>query len=131
MKTIRSWRNMFLGLAVAVMVAGTAQAQTASYVDTPLMVVRFNQSRVYYQQPLFNAVSRALEAKPDVIFNVITVVPQTGSSHTNEKFAAEARRDTSVFVTDMVKMGIPQSRIHVSYQNAPNVESNEVHLFVE
>lgn len=131
MKSARPWSNLILSMAATVMIAASAQAQTASHVDTPLMVVRFNQERIYYQQPLFSAVSRALEAKPDVKFNVVSLVPETGKKRADKKLAAEARLTTEAFIGDMIRMGIPQSRIHVSYQPGPYVKANEVHLFVE
>lgn len=131
MRNFRLWRKMILGVVSAAILAGAAHAQTASYVDTPLMVVRFNQDRVYYQQPLYNAVSRALEAKPSVMFNIISLVPDAGHARANEKLSADAHRSTGRFVADMVKMGVPQSRIRVSYQPGPGITANEVHLFVE
>ena len=103
----------------------------ASHLDTPLMVVRFNQDRVYYQQPLYNAVARALEAKPGVMFNIITLIPQTGNERLDKKATVEAQTNTNTLVADMVKMGVPQNRMRVSYQNGSNIESGELHLFVE
>lgn len=131
MKQTRTIRNLLLGMAASLVMATSAQAQTASYMDTPLMVVRFNQDRIYYQQPLYNAVANALQAKPSVMFSIISLVPQTGDKYADEKLDADARRSTALFVNDMRKMGVPESRIRVDYQQAPNVTSNEVHLFVE
>lgn len=101
-----------------------------SHTDTPLLVVRFNQERVYYQQPLYNAVASALQAKPDVLFNIVAVVPQTGNSSADERLEKETQVRTGTLVGDMVKMGVPQSRLHVSYQKSP-AASPEVHIFVQ
>ena len=131
MKNTRSWRNLILSMATTLMIAGAAQAQTSSHLDTPLMVVRFNQERIYYQQPLFNAISRALEAKPGVMFNIISLVPETGNKRADKKLSKEAHQTTEAFVGDMLKMGIPQNRIRVAYQPQPYIKANEVHLFVE
>lgn len=131
MKHFRALHRLVLSAATVCALATAAHAQGASHYDTPLMVVRFNQGRVYYQQPLYSALSRALEAKPGVMFNIVSLVPETGDKRTDKKLAEDARRTTGVFVSDMVKMGIPQNRIHVSYEGNRGVESNEVHLFVE
>lgn len=108
-----------------------AYAQAASHLDTPLMVVRFNQERIYYQQPLYNAIASALEAKPGVMFNIITLIPQVGNEAADKKSTVSAQTNTNMVVRDMVKMGVPQSRIRVSYQNGSNLQSSEMHLFVE
>jgi hypothetical protein len=127
---LRFWRNLLLGIAASLMLATAAQAQVSHH-NTPLMVVRFNQPNLYYQQQLFNVVSRALDAKPDVMFNIISLVPETPDANLNQRIGADARNSTGSFVANMVQMGIPQNRIRVSYQPGYNIESNEVHLFVE
>lgn len=123
-------RVMVCAVAVSVAPLPAAWAQ-ASHLDTPLMVVRFNQDRIYYQQPLYNAIARALEAKPGVTFNIITLIPQTGNAKQDKKSTVDAQTSTNALVGDMVKMGVPQNRIRVSYQNGNNIESSELHLFVE
>lgn len=119
--------------ALCATVLVTAQFPSAwaqSHFDTPLMVVRFNQERIYYQQPLYTAISRAVDAKPGVVFNIITVIPQTGSERDQQKSTVAAQTNTNTVVQDMVKMGVPQNRIRVSYQTG-HVEFSELHLFVE
>lgn len=106
-----------------------AAAQT--YADTPLLVVRFNQDRVYYQQSLYSVISRAVQAKPSVMFNIITLIPQTGDSSSDKKSTVVAQTNTNALVRDMVQMGVPQNRIRVSYQNGSNLQSSELHMFVE
>lgn len=131
MKSFRALHRLVLSVAALCALVTAAHAQGASHYDTPLMVVRFNQDRVYYQQPLYGALSRALQAKPGVVFNIISLVPETGTKRADKKLMEDARKTTGVFVNDMVKMGIPQNRIRVSYEANRSVESNEVHLFVE
>lgn len=125
----------FLKTFACLMVACFAMAQAAfaqsSHLDTPLMIVRFNQDRVYYEKPLYNAVSQALQAKPGVMFNLVSVVPLTSSDSYNQKQDAVSKQNTAAFVGSMVKMGVPQNRIRVQYQQAPEVEANEIQLYVE
>ncbi|MCH2546127.1 MAG: hypothetical protein MK052_00755 [Alphaproteobacteria bacterium] len=131
MNTGKNIRSLLLALMVSAATMGAAHAQAVSYKDTPLMVVRFNQERVYYQQQLYNAVSRALEAKPDVQFSIISLVPETQDRSYNRRMQDEARHNTGLFVANMVKMGFPKNRIRIAYQIGPSIESNEVHMFVE
>lgn len=122
-------RFMSLFAAILVFMAPiSASAQT--FQDTPLMVVRFNQPRLNYQQSLYNTLTRALQAKPDVFFNVIALVPQGGNASLDQKLQADAQGKTGALVGDMVRMGIPQNRLRVTYQKA-GVEFPEVHIFVQ
>lgn len=127
-------KHLLRAAACAVMLSTAALPSVAAaqtYADTPLMVVRFNQDRVYYQQSLYSAVSRAVQAKPSVMFNIITLIPQTGDSSFDKKSTVAAQTNTNALVRDMVQMGVPQNRIRVSYQNGSNLQSSELHLFVE
>ncbi len=108
----------------------SAYAQ-ASHVDTPLMVVRFNQARVYYQKPLFSAVKQAFKAKPSVHFNVISLVPVGRDKAAGARLGRKARTNTSNIVQAMVNMGVPQSRINVQYRQQNAIRADEVHIFVE
>lgn len=127
-------KHLLRAVACAVMLSTAALPTVAAaqtYADTPLLVVRFNQDRVYYQQSLYSVISRAVQAKPSVMFNIITLIPQTGDSSFDKKSTVEAQTNTNTLVRDMVQMGVPQNRIRVSYQNGSNLQSSELHMFVE
>lgn len=113
-----------------VMVLAAAQA-AGSHQTTPLIIVRFNQRSVYYQQPLYNAVSRAMQVKPGVRFNVVSVVPVAGDADTDSQLQDVARANTGRLMQDMLQMGVPQNQLTVSYQTSAAVETNEVHIFVQ
>lgn len=102
-----------------------------SHLTTPLLTVRFNQERVYYQQSLYNAISRAVEAKPAVRFKIVSVIPKTADEKRNKKLTVETQQRTNLFVQDLVKMGVPQSRLAVHYQHNTAAAAPEVHVFVE
>lgn len=121
----------FACLLLACFALTQAAFAQSSHLDTPLMIVRFNQDRVYYEKPLYNAVSQALEAKPGVMFNLVSVVPLTSSASYNQKQDAVSKRNMGAFVGSMVNMGVPENRIRVQYQQAPEVEANEIQLYVE
>ena len=79
---------------------------------TPLVVIRFNVSSVAYEDQLYGAVSEAIKAKSDVMFDVV--------GYGNK--AAEV-------VATMGKIGVPASRISV--HNMPAVAKyDEVQIFV-
>lgn len=86
----------------------------------PLMVIRFNQRNVYYQRPLYNAASRALQIKPDVVFSVVASGPEADGV---------GQRGGEV-VQALAGMGIPQRQIQYSAKADPQATSPEVKVFV-
>ncbi|MBN8530531.1 MAG: hypothetical protein J0L97_01540 [Alphaproteobacteria bacterium] len=86
----------------------------------PLMVIRFNQRNVYYQRPLYNAASRALQIKPDVVFSVIATGPDENGIGNRGGEVVQA----------LAGMGIPQRQIQYSAKIDPQAASPEVRIFV-
>lgn len=109
------------GLASAT--AGYAQSQQA------FMVIRFNQQRVYFDQQLYNAVSKAVSLKEDVMFEVISYVPATGDAAKDAEWRKTAEHNLGVVVARMNSIGVPSSRLTTSIQSQQSLRYDEVHLF--
>ena len=126
------FRPIFVVLALFVVGFGPmhAAAQSAAEASKPLVIIRFNQGRVYYDKQLFAAVSKAVAIKPEVIFNIISYAPVTGDPETDAKWQATASRDTQAVIASMQNMGIPMSRIQVTGQQDPSLKYDETHIFV-
>lgn len=138
MRRIFSTCACFLAIAGFIPAASQAQQvyQDQSYIqasasDIPLVVIRFNQDRVLYEHQLYNAIAKAVEIKPSVVFDVVSFVPKTGNRRKDEKIASHADQETSKVVGSLRKMGIPQARMHVTNESAPNLRYHEVHVYVE
>jgi hypothetical protein len=114
-----------LTLAFGLMMAAYAQAQ-----GKPLMVIRFNQQRIYYEQQLYVAVSKAIGAKPTVMFDLVSYVPKTGEEKLDAQWQATARHNTQTILKSMMEMGVPSSRITTRAQPIRGGEYDEIHLFV-
>ena len=134
----------FSSLAVAALVAtgaiGTAAATTpatpvpatkAASADSPLLIIRFNQKRVYYQHALAQAVKSAEMAKHTVQYHVVSLVPSTSNKMDNEHESAEASSNLNTVVSEMESLGVAGSRIASGTQNATNVSSQEILIFVQ
>lgn len=137
---------MFIGQIKAITVAGAlallplfaAQAQPlavqvaggASHLHKPLMIIRFNQQRVFYQKPLYNALSRAIQAEPAVRFELVSYVPQTADGDLNEQWMRAAGAHTQEVVRQMQQMGVPQAQIGVSSEMDPALQYDELHIFI-
>lgn len=97
-----------------------AQPAAGAADRTPLMVVRFTKGDVYYAQQLYTAVSRAVQIKPDVLFDVVALAPEGVSA---EKVAGH-------MVQNLNAIGVPSARIGVMPQNGQQVRYPEVRLYV-
>ena len=96
----------------------------------PLVVLRFNQPRVEYEQPLYDAVSRAVAVKPGVMFDLISYAPVTGDARTDQGWQVTAGHNAQTVVASLQRMGVPISRIRVNGQQQPGIYFDEVHIYV-
>lgn len=96
---------------------------STDYRTTPLMIIRFNQRKVYYERPLYEAVRQAVEAKPGVRFALQSRVP-AGQEE------AAGRNLDRVYRT-LTEMGVPASRIAVESNQDAAISDSEVHIFVK
>ena len=128
------WGMVMLGLmpaANAQSYAPTSTPELASPMGKPLVLLRFNQRSVYYEKQLFMAISRAVETKPGVMFDVVSMVPQQGNPQTNAQWQAAANYHAQEVMQAMQKMGVPQSRMRYQAQPTAGLTHDEVHIFVK
>ena len=117
--------KMFLKMLLPfIAFAGAAQAAT------PLVIIRFNQPTVHYENQLYNAVARAVAMKPDLVVDVVSYAPQTDSSSTNDDWQEAASAHTQRVVATLQQMGVPMARINVTGQSQPGLKYDETHVFV-
>ena len=109
-----------------------AQGDPASKVGSqqPLVVIRFNQKDVNYEQPLYNAVSRALDRRPKAAFDVVAVAPQSDQQAQSSLNRAKVRRYAERVLRSLNEMGLPPNRVRLSATTSPNVDSNQVQIYV-
>lgn len=103
----------------------------ASANEIPLVVIRFNQRRVFFEKPLYNAVSKAVAAKPNVVFDVVSFVPQASSSGSQDKVDANAASQQASVINTLQQIGISRQQIRVSRDIAPDTQFHEVYVYVE
>jgi hypothetical protein len=128
-----SLATLLLALAapLSVEAANVAQPQ-AAYVHhtTPLMVIRFNQRIVHFQNQLYNTLSQATRVKPGITFEVVSHIPVTGYSNRDQNNEKRAKRNMSKVINTMVEIGIPRNRIRVLTKKDPRIAKDEVQVFV-
>jgi hypothetical protein len=97
---------------------------------TPLVVIRFDRADVPYQQALYNAVTKALERRPQAQFDVVAVAAGQGNVAQVASNQNQARRNADRVVRSLAEMGLPASRVTVSAAGNPQSAANEVHVLV-
>jgi len=111
---------------LAVSTVGTAWAQAGE----PLVVIRFNQRYVHYEQQLYKAMQQAVAIKPELMVDVVSYSPETGDSDLNEQWQQAASVHTQKVVATLQQMGVPRSRIAVTGQRLNGIKTDETHIFV-
>ncbi len=120
--------------ALASATAGQNGTLAARPADTtgkrPLVVIRFDRAKVPYQQALYHAVSRAIERRPDAIFDLVAVAPASGGTARVALNSNKARRHAEEVLRALVEMGLPPARVAVSAKTLPSAKTNEVHVYL-
>ncbi|MEQ9448373.1 MAG: hypothetical protein RLN70_05610, partial [Rhodospirillaceae bacterium] len=89
----------------------------------PLVVIRFDSQDVAYEPALYNALSSALERRPNAIFDLVAVSPEGGSP-------ADARRNAESVFQSMTNMGLPAERVAMAAMGSTSASTPEVHIYV-
>src|SRR3546814_10690733 len=96
----------------------------------PLVVIRFDRPDVPYEEPLFTAVTEALNRRPNAAFDLVSVVPQRGTPAQVALNANDARRNADQVRQSLIRMGLPADRLSVSSTTSDEATASEVHLYV-
>ena len=96
----------------------------------PLVVIRFDRASVQYEQPLYNAVSRALQRRPNAMFDLVAVAPNTGNAARVALSASSSKKNAETVLRSLSDMGLPLDRVRLSALTSNTAATNEVHLYV-
>lgn len=121
-------QRILLTMMMAILLGAALPVQAQE--NKPVMVIRFNQDVVGYERPLEKVVRQAMAIKPDVFFEVVAIIPDSGQSRENKKKQKQSEQLASQVVESMQIAGLPRENIRVTYQSDANASSNEMHVFV-
>lgn len=96
----------------------------------PLVVIRFDRSDVKYEQALYQAASAALARRPNAAFDLVAVASAIGTPAQVALNSDIARTNADKVMRSLLDMGLPADRISLSQVTDPNIQANEVHLYV-
>jgi hypothetical protein len=97
----------------------------------PLVIIRFDRPTVNFEQPLYTAVSQALEKYPSAKFDLVAVSNMEGNAAQLALSSAEARKNGEMVLRSLSNMGVPMERIRLSAANSKDVLNSEVHLYLQ
>ncbi len=120
----------FYGGGVTSSLGSGGVMQSAAYVGSPLVVVKFDRPNVDYQQILYAALNQALQNRPGANFQVVAVSPTRGTAASVQIAQSTARRHAQDVMRTMTDMGVPATRLNVGSTTDPNATSSEVRVFV-
>lgn len=96
----------------------------------PLVVIRFDHPNVEYEQPLYTAISQALEKYPAVKFDLVAVSANEGNPARLAMASAEARKNGESVLRSLTQMGLPLERIRLNAATSKDVMNSEVHIYI-
>jgi len=96
----------------------------------PLVVIKFDRQNVAYQQPLYSAVSQALDRRPDATFEIVAVAPNHGNAGQLALASQASRRNAEAVYRSLTDMGLPANKVTLSATTSGSAETNEVQVFV-
>lgn len=96
----------------------------------PLVIIRFDRNDVKFEQALYQATSAALQRRPNAAFDVVAVGSALGTPAQVALNSDIARTNADKVVRSLLNMGLPADRVSLAQVTDPNIQSNEVHLYV-
>lgn len=96
----------------------------------PLVVIRFDRPNPAYEQALYTAVSRAMQRRPNAMFDLVAVSPSHGSQAQIALSSVTAKQQAETVLRSLTQMGLPPDRVTLSAETSAAAQTNEVQLYV-
>lgn len=110
--------------ALLVLTVGMLLSGAAFSMQKPLMVIRFYQPTVQYETSLSMAMKQALQANPQMQFDVVAVYPNRAQSRESAVHYGQQ------VMQQMQHMHVPMQQIFFHQQANDGVTSPEIQIFV-
>ena len=114
--------------------AGTAAApmpmpRAEAGAGPALIAIRFDRADVAFENALYDAVSAALQRRPDARFELVAVSPAAGGAGEAARHAEEAARNAGRVMDSLIAMNLPADRVQLAFATAPDAQVGEVRVF--
>ncbi|MFA4994307.1 MAG: hypothetical protein WC521_03280 [Bdellovibrionales bacterium] len=95
-----------------------------------LVLIRYNQPNVEYEQQLSQAVGSAIERRPNAEFSIVAVSPSSGDPATLAEQQQAAKSNADEVKRSLVQLGLSPSRITVANTQSLTAHTPEVHVYI-
>ena len=92
--------------------------------------MRFNEAHVDYEDQMYQAVSTALDRKPDATFTIVAVSPKSNDPAAVGGDLERADRNAENVKSSLIQLGLQPNRITLSNISSDVAQSPEVHLYI-
>jgi hypothetical protein len=96
----------------------------------PLLTIGFGNPNPDYKQLLAYAVHQAEERRPDVAFDVVSVVLATGDTVAQSLAASRGADDAAQVMQAMIALGVPDTRIHLGTRTELGLTERQVRVYI-
>jgi len=118
------------GLASSGIATNNSNVGIAPSVGRLLVLIRYNQPNVDYEQQLSQAVGTAIERRPNAQFSVVAVSPASGDPASMAEEEQTAKNNADDVKRSLINLGLSPSRISLANTQAETAQSPEVHVYI-
>jgi hypothetical protein len=97
---------------------------------TPLLTIGFGTPNPNYKDLLAYAVHQAEERRPDVSFDVVSVVLASGDTVAQSLAASHGADDAAQVMQAMMALGVPDTRIHLGTRTELGLSERQVRVYI-
>lgn len=108
----------------------TAMQQSGPTARRPLVVIRFDNPNVEYEQALYTALKGALDRKPDAVFDLVAISPTKGGAGQSAVKSTTTKRHADQVLRSMSNMGLPGNRVTTSQTTSDTLDATEIQIYV-
>ncbi len=106
------------------------QQQGVGGARRPLVVIRFDNPNVEYEQALYTALKGALDRKPDAVFDLVAIAPTKGATGQSAVKSTTTKRHADQVLRSMSNMGLPGNRVTTSQTSSDTLDATEIQIYV-
>lgn len=110
--------------------AATLDTSKAEFGRVPLVTIAAASTEADYLSALTGAVQAAEARKPDVIFDVVATVPQTGTPLDQITAAKALTPQASAVARTIMGAGVPAARVTLGAMVLPGIAGGQIRVYV-
>ncbi len=106
-----------------------SKSQDASGATNPagaVMIIRYNQQYVYYDNPLRKVVYKVAATKPEARYDLESVIPRDSKAFETDKYSQNLQNVVNV----LAKYGVSGNRVSTRVIPSDSVKYQEINIFV-